>query len=410
MARWLIAFLLLLAPSVAHAQRGPLERQNNLSDVDSAATALSNIGGNNASNLSTGTLPAARLPASGVTPGTFGSATTAPQITVDASGRITAAGNVAISGGGSAAIFSPQGRLTLTSGSPVMSADVVGATTIYYDDYSGNAVPIYNGTASVMYPITGGEISLALNATDEPAGSLYDVFGISVSGTLTLCAGPAWTSTTARADAIGIAATGYWTNSVSLPHCYAGATDEGPVSAEEGTYLGTFYANAAGAVTMQFQPAAVAGGSGCMMGLSNAYNQVPVSCIERNSATWTYSQSTWRVADGSAANGVTFVSGLVSGNAAATYQVEGEMNGVGTSIEIGIDFDNTTATPLAMDVEATGASTVDYRTLHVFAVLPSPIGLHSAYAMEWVYAPGANPAFDPSSTSAPYFLVLRMEM
>jgi Chaperone of endosialidase len=60
---------------------------NNLSDVANAATARSNIGANNASNLNAGTLAATLLPASGVTPNTYTS------VTVDVYGRVTAGSN-----------------------------------------------------------------------------------------------------------------------------------------------------------------------------------------------------------------------------------------------------------------------------------------------------------------------------
>jgi hypothetical protein len=58
-------------------------------------------------------------------------------------------------------VASPGGRLTLTSGVPVMTADVAAATTIYYTPYAGNSIPIYNGTVFVPYAFA--ELSLALN-------------------------------------------------------------------------------------------------------------------------------------------------------------------------------------------------------------------------------------------------------
>jgi hypothetical protein len=44
----------------------------------------------NASNISSGTLAAARLPSSGVTAGSYGSSSLVPVVTVDATGRVTA--------------------------------------------------------------------------------------------------------------------------------------------------------------------------------------------------------------------------------------------------------------------------------------------------------------------------------
>lgn len=48
--------------------------------------------------IGSGEIGATQIAASGVTPGTYGGATTAPQFTVDADGRVTTAANVALSG------------------------------------------------------------------------------------------------------------------------------------------------------------------------------------------------------------------------------------------------------------------------------------------------------------------------
>jgi hypothetical protein len=336
----------------------------------------------NAANITSGTLAAARLAASGVTAATYGSATTVPQIAVDAAGRITSASNVAISGGGSAAVFSPQGRLTLTSDSPVMTADVVGATTIYYDDMSGNAVPVFNGSTSTMLPITGAEVLLVLNATDEPAAALYDVFGINVGGALTLCAAPDWSSLTARSVAVGIATTGYWTNSASLPHCYAGATDEGPIAAHEGTYLGTFHAGAAGAVTMQAQPTPAAGGSGCEIGLFNAYNRRPATCTEEDTtSSWTYAHgSPWRAADGSALNGVSYVDGLGNADVHSMYTVG--QNATSGQCAVSTERDSSTGAPRSSAFMYMGGPNVGDYPLVYSSVAAPVVGYHTVYAVE----------------------------
>jgi hypothetical protein len=54
------------------------------------------------------------------------------------------------SGGGSSSapqLTAPGGRLTLTSGTPVTTNDVTGATTIYYVPHNHDQVPLYDGSA-----------------------------------------------------------------------------------------------------------------------------------------------------------------------------------------------------------------------------------------------------------------------
>jgi len=58
-------------------------------------SAISNL---NASNLASGTLPLARLPASGVTAGRYGDSSNVSQVTVDTYGRVTLGANVSIPG------------------------------------------------------------------------------------------------------------------------------------------------------------------------------------------------------------------------------------------------------------------------------------------------------------------------
>ncbi len=100
-------------------------------------------------------------------------------ITVNAKGLVTAASNGS-GGGGSSAPASPQGRLTLTSATPVMISDVSAGTTIYYDSYHGNQVPVWSGSAMVGLTITGDEVSMGLSATNHATGGNYDVFAVSL--------------------------------------------------------------------------------------------------------------------------------------------------------------------------------------------------------------------------------------
>src|SRR5260370_201197 len=67
-----------------------------------------------------------------------------------------------------------QGRLTLTSNTPVMTADAVAQTSVYYAPYNGNLIPIYNGSAFFNWAFT--QLTMALNTSNQLASSLYDLF------------------------------------------------------------------------------------------------------------------------------------------------------------------------------------------------------------------------------------------
>lgn len=108
----------------------------------------------------------------------------------------------------------PQGRLTLTSGVPVLAAGVTAATTIYYTPYIGDRVPIYDGTKWVSREFT--ELSLALDNDSGHTGyqqsdNLYDLFVVNDAGTLRLGTGPAWTKAATITVTIATPAVVTWT-------------------------------------------------------------------------------------------------------------------------------------------------------------------------------------------------------
>lgn len=88
----------------------------------------------NATVLTTGTLPAARLPTSGATANTYGGAATVPVTVIDTYGRATAVSNVAIAIAGDAITSGTvaAGRLptTLTSGTAVTNAGLTTPTIL----------------------------------------------------------------------------------------------------------------------------------------------------------------------------------------------------------------------------------------------------------------------------------------
>jgi hypothetical protein len=94
----------------------------------------------------------------------------------------------------------PQGYLTLTSGTAIITGDVLAATSVYYTPYIGNQIPIYDGTQFNLSSFS--ELTLTLNS-NHTASNIYDVFVWLESGVVTMGTGPAWNTATAGAGARG---------------------------------------------------------------------------------------------------------------------------------------------------------------------------------------------------------------
>jgi hypothetical protein len=262
-------------------------------------------------------------------------------------------GSTSITGANIAGV--PQGRLTGTSGAPVMTSDNSAITTIYYDCYNGIAVNYYDGTTDAADNITSCELSDALPASSTGvvnSGDVFDEFYDHVSGKIchaTNGSGGGWASdtggsTTARGTGYSQLENvrGYWTNKNSITHCYAGSTDKGSLGADKATYLGSFYTTSAGTTKMQFLPAAASGGSNCFLGIWNAYNQVTSYCrSEDTAATYNYTTNAWRAFDNNNNNRVTWVDGLGQSLVRAFETTSSRNTGSGNNNTVNIALDAT---------------------------------------------------------------------
>ena len=172
-----------------------------------------------------------------------------------ASWKINLAGDP---GANSASVASPQGRLTLTSGVAITTADVVGATNIFFTPVGGGVLPIWNGSSFI--PTAFAELGLALDATTTDVGfhqigRIFDVFVVNDSGVVRLGTGPAWSSDTARGAGAGtteldFSKFGIPTNKNAIALRYGAATANTiNVPANQATYVGSFRAVANGQAT-----------------------------------------------------------------------------------------------------------------------------------------------------------------
>jgi hypothetical protein len=249
--------------------------------------------------------------------------------------------------------ISPQGRLTLTSATPIMTTSVAAATTLYYTPALGNQIPIYDGTN--MVPTTFSELSVATTDTTKSpaaigASKVNDWFVWNDGGTMRLSHGPDWTNDTTRSAGTALVMVkGVLLNSVSITN--------GP-AASRGTYVGTTRSNSSSSLDWIFGSAA-AGGGMATFGLWNAYNRSPVSTfVASSTANWTYAvANTWRATNGSSTMRVNAVRGLDVDP--VRVQNKGIVSaGASTNANIGIGLDSTSTRLLASSNGMTGSTTL----------------------------------------------------
>lgn len=306
---------------------------------------------------------------------------------VDAQVAGSVAGVSSLNGQTGALVFTapPQGRLTLQTGTPVMTATQSAKTTIYYTPYVGNQVPIYNGTN--MVPTAVSEISVATtDTTKNPAAigasKVNDWFVWNDSGTIRLSHGPDWTNDTTRSAGTALVmVNGIWLNSASITN--------GP-AASRGTYVGTTRSNASSQLNWIYGGLAT-GGTMADFAIWNAYNRVRVDTMVRDStASWTYAvANTWRAANGSATMRVNAVRGLDEDGIDATYY--GLANaGAGSFGSQGVGL-NSTSAPSGITPSFGGA---------VFLV-PGPANYRGLMGLGYNYVSAIE--FNNSTTANTYY-------
>jgi len=193
----------------------------------------------------------------------------------------------------------PGGRLTLSTGVPVTTSDVTGATSIYYTPYVTNVIPLWDGAR--WRPVEFSQYTLALGTLTS--GHPYDVFAYLSSGALALEV-LAWSSSTARATAVTLQDGRY---------CKSGDKTRLLL----GSFLTTSTTTTEDSAAKRF--------------VSNVYNRVQRKLFKSDAtSSWTYSGTSKRYANNDSSNKVELFSSL--GDAHLDLQ----MYGMGMSL--GADF------------------------------------------------------------------------
>lgn len=273
--------------------------------------------------------------------------------------------------------ITPQGRLTLAAGTPVMSTTQSAKTTIYYTPYLGRMCPLYNGTT--MIPTAVNETSVATTDTAKNpaaigASKVNDWFIWDDAGTIRISHGPDWTSDTARSAGTALTLVeGIYLNNASITN--------GP-AASRGTYVGTTRSNASSQLDWIYGTATASGGRGSLF-VWNMYNRVTVTTsVVDNTATWTYGTGSWRAANNSATNAVYFVMGLAEDGIYAHHFANGRPNASPTAWgEGGVALDTTTGATAGGRILNPTSSTYDAGLTAATAFAPQ-LGVHFVQAVE----------------------------
>jgi hypothetical protein len=279
-----------------------------------------------------------------------------------------------------------------------MTADVTGASQVFYVPYTGQQVPIYNSQTGVFGQVDMGSagLTLTLGTSQQSVNVLYDIFAENIGGSIELCAGPAWSSSVAgsSARAVGVSqVSGIWVNSAEMTACYNSPTVARDCPPPLCTYLGTMFATANGQTSQQFGPNSVLGGTANCLCLYNAYNQVEVTSqtLDTNPA-YTYSGG-WHAMDTGAPpppvypNRVNVVDGL--GQMAISAKLADALTDTGQIPAIGINLNSISATPTVI----ASSSSTSQGTFEALSVHPPILGRWYAQAMESTSGSGANATF-----------------
>jgi hypothetical protein len=257
-----------------------------------------------------------------------------------------------------AGISAPGVRLSLQSDSAIPTVDVPSASIIYVWPCNGSILPVYNGDHFASFDMSVGA-SIRLDATNYPAGCLFDVWGFASGDGASGSVGTSGSYTPIVGN-VGVCSLLGGIEVNANQTTMRNGTGTMVVPEMQATYLGTFYTTTAGHTAMVRFPAAVLGGANNVLGLWNNYNRVRIVAQCRDLGVlltmpvtnlgWTNASATWAYADASANNSITWVDGLgksrvrgVYRSSFATQSVSPSAFGVGIALDADLTFANGSA-------------------------------------------------------------------
>lgn len=263
------------------------------------------------------------------------------------------------------------GRLTLTSGTAVTTADVTAAVSVFYTPHVSAALALYDGV-SAWNVLSFAETTLALGTLTS--GLPYDVFAFNNSGTLAL-ESLAWSTATARATAL-VKQDGVWVKT--------GATTR--------RYLGTFLTTSTTTTEDSF----------AKRYLWNYNNRVRrVMAVYPTTDSWAYTIFTFRQANASTANQIDCVVGIAE--VAVTVDVYAGVSNTnaGVSLLTAIGEDSTTTALVPSTVASTTTPAANaFLINHAHALRYPAIGRHFYAWLEASAATGTTTWYGDNANAA----------
>jgi len=245
-----------------------------------------------------------------------------------------------------------NGRLTLTSGSPVTTSDVTAATTLYFTPYKGDHIAIYDGEEWLFYQFE--EISLSLSS--YAADTNFDIFIYDNAGTLTL-ESVAWTDDTTRATAL-TTQNGVYVKSGDTTRRYLGTIrTTGTIGQCEDS------------VTKRF--------------VWNYYNRKQRRLYKLFGGSWTYATATFRLIENDSTNRFSIVTGLAEDLLQLSIGVRCQIQG-NEGYKISFSYDSTTTISWWGGQMFQWADSSDQVQYHVITI-PHSLGYHYYGMLESTY-------------------------